>query len=217
MRIPVTSTKAKPYSMDDNIAHCSYEVGALGDPSIPPPDDMWTRTVDPRAASDEPIDVAILFEQGLPVKLRVSDKEYTESLELFITLDEIGKTTGIGRIDIVENAEVRLRCYKGSVSVPSRSSETEKLYDAEEASMDSLVDFSPLDTSGFIINAIRFKKYGMQKVEEEQSLSKVMNVDSCYDPTDRSLLAGRVPVHMRGATTSAFKSLLIRLLRVSYD
>jgi argininosuccinate synthase len=62
----VTSTKAKPYSMDDNI------------------------------------DIAILFEQGLPVKLRVGDKEYTDSLELFIALNEIGKQAGIGRIDIVE-------------------------------------------------------------------------------------------------------------------
>jgi len=100
--IPVTSTKAKPYSMDDNIAHCSYEAGALEDPSIPAPDDMWTRTVDPRAAPDEPVDIAILFEQGLPVKLCVADKLYTDSLELFIALNEIGKNAGIGRIDIVE-------------------------------------------------------------------------------------------------------------------
>jgi len=247
--IPVTSTKAKPYSMDDNIAHCSYEAGALEDPSIPPPDDMWTRTIDPRAAPDEPVDIAVLFEQGLPVKLRVGEKEYTDSLELFVALNEIGKKAGIGRIDIVENrfiglksrgcydspamtilrlahldaeslvmdgkvrslrdqfvthhwsellynglyfsperefvenslvfsqrrvnAEVRLRCYKGSVSVLGRSSETEKLYSSEEASMDSLVDFSPMDTTGFInINAIRLKKYGMQKAEEGQSLSK---------------------------------------------
>jgi len=100
--IPVTSTKAKPYSMDDNIAHCSYEAGALEDPSIPPPDDMWTRTVDPRAAPDEPVDITIVFKQGLPVKLRVGDKEYTDSLEIFITLNEIGKNAGIGRIDIIE-------------------------------------------------------------------------------------------------------------------
>lgn len=45
--IPVTSTKAKPYSMDDNIAHCSYESGQLEDPSKPPPTDMWTRCVHP--------------------------------------------------------------------------------------------------------------------------------------------------------------------------
>jgi len=88
--------------MDDNIAHCSYEAGALEDPSVPPPDDMWTRTVDPQAAPDEPVDITILFEQGLPVELRVGDKKYTDSLELFIALNEIGKMAGIGRIDIVE-------------------------------------------------------------------------------------------------------------------
>ena len=49
-----------------------------------------------------------------------------------------------------QNAEIRLRCYKGSVSVLSRTSETEKLYSSEEASMDSLENFSVLDTSTFL-------------------------------------------------------------------
>ena len=49
----------------------------------------------------------------------------------------------------VQNAEIRLCCYKGSVSVVSRTSETEKLYSSEEASMDSLENFSVLDTSMF--------------------------------------------------------------------
>lgn len=35
------------------------------------------------------------------------------------------------------------------MSVLSRSSETKKLYDPEEVSMDLLVDFSPMDTSMF--------------------------------------------------------------------
>jgi hypothetical protein len=100
--IPVTSTKAKPYSMDDNIAHCSYEAGLLEDPSITPPDDMWTRTVDPRSAPDEVVDIAIIFKKGLPVKLTAGGKVYTDSLEIFIALNEIGKKAGIGRIDIVE-------------------------------------------------------------------------------------------------------------------
>lgn len=47
------------------------------------------------------------------------------------------------------NADVRLRCYKGTAYIIARSSETEKLYSSEEASMDSLVDFSPLDSSMF--------------------------------------------------------------------
>ncbi len=47
-----------------------------------------------------------------------------------------------------------------------RSSETEKLYDESESSMDVL-NFDPVDTTGFInINAIRLKKYGLAKLEE---------------------------------------------------
>ncbi|KAL5598490.1 uncharacterized protein BROUX77_006324 [Berkeleyomyces rouxiae] len=244
--IPVTSTKAKPYSMDDNLAHCSYESGQLEDPSQPPPVDMWTRTDDPLTAPNTPEDIQIFFEKGLPVKLVAGDKTITDSLDLFLELNAIGKKHGIGRIDIVENryvgiksrgcydspamtilrqahldieglvmdgkvrslrdqfvthawseilynglyfsperefvenslifsqkrvnGEVRLRCYKGNAYILGRSSETEKLYSEEESSMDSLVDFSPVDTSGFInINAIRLKKYGAQKLEEAQA------------------------------------------------
>jgi len=247
--IPVTSTKAKSYSMDDNIAHCSYESGQLEDPSQPPPDDMWTRTNDPITAPSTPQEVTIRFEKGLPVKVSSNGKEWTDSLELFIALNELGKLNGIGRIDIVENryvgiksrgcydspamtilraahldleglvmdgkvrslrdqfvthswseilynglyfspereyvenslvfsqkrvnGEVRLRLYRGNTWILGRSSETEKLYSEEESSMDSLVDFSPVDTTGFInINAIRLRKYGMQKREEGNSLAK---------------------------------------------
>ncbi|ELR02025.1 Adenylosuccinate synthetase [Pseudogymnoascus destructans] len=245
--IPVTSTKAKPYSMDDNIAHCSYESGQLEDPSKPPPTDMWTRTDDPMTAPATPQDIQIHFEKGIPVKLTTEGKEITDSLELFIALNAIGKLHGIGRIDIVENryvgiksrgcydspamtilrdahldieglvmdgkvralrdqfvthawseilynglyfsperefiqnslvfsqksvnGEVRMRCYRGNVFILGRSSETEKLYSEEESSMDSLVDFSPVDTTGFInINAIRLKKYGQAKLEAGEGL-----------------------------------------------
>jgi argininosuccinate synthase len=71
------------------------------------------------------------------------------------------------------NGQVRLRCYKGNVYVLGRSSETEKLYSEEEASMDSLDNFSPEDTTGFIgIQSIRLKKYGLQKVEQGENLSR---------------------------------------------
>ncbi|KAL9614422.1 MAG: hypothetical protein Q9167_001093 [Letrouitia subvulpina] len=219
MGIPVTQTTAKPYSMDDNLAHCSYESGQLEDPSRPPPNDMWTRTDDPMTAPSTPQFVTIQFEKGIPVKVSSEGKEYTESLELFIALNAIGKTHGIGRIDIVENrslgglksrgcydspamtilrlahldleglvldgrvrslrdqgytfrpnGEVKLRLYRGNCDVFGRSSETENLYSEEQSSMDSLVDFSPVDTTGFInINAIRLKKYGLQNLEESKS------------------------------------------------
>jgi argininosuccinate synthase len=106
--IPTSSTKAKPFSMDDNIAHCSYEAGILEDPAITPPDDMWTRTIDPRAASDRPVDITITFQQGIPIRLTVDEagtadkQEFTDSIELFNALNSIGNLSGIGRIDIVE-------------------------------------------------------------------------------------------------------------------
>lgn len=71
----------------------------------------------------------------------------------------------------MQNGEVRLRCYRGRCSILGRSSETEKLYSEEEASMDSLTDFDPEATTGFIsIVAIRLKKYGLKKIEEGENL-----------------------------------------------
>jgi argininosuccinate synthase len=63
---------------------------------------MWTLTVDPQAAVDKPVDIVIRFEKGLPVELQVGDMVYTDSLELCVALNAIGKAAGIGRIDIVE-------------------------------------------------------------------------------------------------------------------
>lgn len=136
--IPVTSTKAKPYSMDDNIAHCSYEAGMLEDPAIPPPNDMWTRTDDPRTAPDEPVDIGILFKQGLPVELRVGSKKYTDSLELFIALNEVGKKAGIGRIDIVENRFIGLKS-RGCYDSPAMTILRLAHLDAESLVMDGKV------------------------------------------------------------------------------
>ena len=81
----------------------------LEDPAVSPPDDMWTRTVDPRAAPDKLEDIAITFAEGVPTKLKASGKEYTDSLELFIALNEIGKKADVGRIDIVEVVRVLLK------------------------------------------------------------------------------------------------------------
>lgn len=66
---------------------------------------------------------------------------------------------------ITVNGQVRLRAYKGSLTVLGRSSDTEKLYDATVASMDELTDFDPTDTTGFIaVQSIRIKKYGEAKI-----------------------------------------------------
>ncbi|KAL4922308.1 argininosuccinate synthase [Aspergillus aurantiobrunneus] len=242
--IPVTSTKSKPWSMDENLAHCSYEAGILEDPDITPPTDMWKLTVDPLSAPDQPEDFTVHFEKGLPVKLEYTEngeqKTATDAVDLFLTANSIARRNGIGRIDIVENrfigiksrgcyetpgltclrsahvdleglvldrevralrdqfitvnyskilynglyfsperefleqsipasqksvnGKVRCRAYKGNMIILGRSSETEKLYDMSESSMDEIGDFSPTETTGFIgVSAIRLKKYGQMK------------------------------------------------------
>lgn len=69
------------------------------------------------------------------------------------------------------NGEVRCRVYKGSFSVLGRHSDTEKLYDMSESSMDEIGGFEPSDTSGFIaVQAIRLKKYGSMKEEKGEKM-----------------------------------------------
>lgn len=69
------------------------------------------------------------------------------------------------------NGQVRCRVFKGTFSVLGRSSDTEKLYDASESSMDEIGAFEPSDTTGFIsVQAIRLKKYGAAKAEKGERL-----------------------------------------------
>ena len=96
--IPVTSTKAKPWSMDENLAHCSYEAGILEQPDQTPPDDMWVMTNNPLTAPNEPTDITISFQQGIPIKLVTPQKTFTESVQLFKELNRIGKIHGMQSI-----------------------------------------------------------------------------------------------------------------------
>ncbi|KAJ9151902.1 Argininosuccinate synthase [Pleurostoma richardsiae] len=71
------------------------------------------------------------------------------------------------------NGKVRMMAYKGNAYVLGRSSDSSNLYSEEDASMDSLDTFSPMDTTGFIaINAMRLKKYGLQKEKDGKPLTE---------------------------------------------
>jgi argininosuccinate synthase len=67
-------------------------------------------TNDPITAPSTPQEVTIRFEKGLPVYVSSAGKEWTDSLELFVALNEIGKVHGVGRIDIVEVGYSILGC-----------------------------------------------------------------------------------------------------------
>ncbi|ROT40563.1 argininosuccinate synthase [Sodiomyces alkalinus F11] len=248
--IPVSSTPKAPWSMDENLVHCSYEAGILEDPDHEPPKHLWKMTVDPLDAPDKPYHLTIHFTKGVPTKVVTEDGiEATDPVELFKLLNRIGHDNGVGRVDIVENrfiglksrgcydspgltilrlahvdleglvldskvrelrdqfctiswsrqlyngmyfsperelvensiifsqqnvdGVVRMVVYKGNAYTIGRSSETSNLYSEEDASMDSLDTFSPMDTSGFIaIQAIRLKKYGESKIAQGTPLTE---------------------------------------------
>ncbi len=104
--IPITSTEEKPYSIDQNLMHTSYEGGILEDPWSSPPEDIFLRTVSPLEAPDEPVDLLIEFDQGRPVKL---DGRSLDSVALLEELNRLGGAHGVGRVDLVENRMVGMK------------------------------------------------------------------------------------------------------------
>lgn len=109
--IPITSTLEKPYSMDDNIMHISYEAGVLEDPAFEPKEDMFKKTVSPKDAPDNETKIVVEFKGGVPIKVTnlTENKTVTGSLELFKYLNELGSKNGIGRADLVENRFVGMK------------------------------------------------------------------------------------------------------------
>ncbi len=104
--IPVTATKAKPYSTDRNSFHVSYEGGILEDPWKEAPEDIFQMTVSPEKAPAKPLYVEIDYQQGNPVAL---DGGRLSPAALLAELNERGGAHGIGRIDIVENRYVGMK------------------------------------------------------------------------------------------------------------
>lgn len=104
--IPVPVTPEKPYSMDANLLHISYEGGVLEDPWVAPPKGMFKMTVDPWEAPDMQETLTIGFEKGTPVSV---NGVRLGPAALLQRLNEAGGRNGVGRIDIVENRFVGMK------------------------------------------------------------------------------------------------------------
>ena len=123
--IAVPVTKEKPYSMDRNLWHISYEGGILEDPWNEYQDDMFLYTVSPEKAPDKPEIVSIAFEKGIPVA--INGVGY-DPVALIFKLNEIGGRHGVGRVDIVENRLVGMKS-RGVYETPGGT----LLYEAHQA------------------------------------------------------------------------------------
>lgn len=105
--ISVTSTAEKPYSMDRNLLHLSFEGGILEDPWAEPPRDMFVLTTDPRDAPNTPEEIIISFKAGDPVAV---DGRSLSPAALLAHLNEVAGRHGVGRVDMVENRYVGMKC-----------------------------------------------------------------------------------------------------------
>jgi argininosuccinate synthase len=104
--IPIPVTAAKPYSMDRNLMHLSFEGGILEDPYKEPDESMFMLTVSPEKAPDKATYLELDFEHGNCVA--VNGKKLNP-LEVMEYLNTVGGENGIGRVDIVENRLVGIK------------------------------------------------------------------------------------------------------------
>ncbi len=104
--IPVTATKAKPYSIDANLVGRAIECGELEDPWVPPPPDVFELTRPVADAPAEPRELVLRFEEGVPVAL---DDTRSPLHELLPALDAAVGAYGWGRLDMVENRRVGIK------------------------------------------------------------------------------------------------------------
>ncbi|RUP15726.1 MAG: argininosuccinate synthase, partial [Methylobacterium sp.] len=107
-QIPIAKDKRgeSPFSVDANLLHASSEGKVLEDPAIEVPDYVYSRTLSPEEAPDQPTVVTIGFERGDAVSI---DGEALSPANLLAKLNELGRANGIGRLDLVENRFVGMK------------------------------------------------------------------------------------------------------------
>ncbi|KPJ59213.1 MAG: argininosuccinate synthase [Deltaproteobacteria bacterium DG_8] len=105
-KIPIEASAKRPYSIDRNLFHVSFEGGILEDPWQEPKEDMFILTTPPEKAPDKPTYFEITYEQGNPVA--INDKLLSPS-RLLTKLNRLGGINGIGRVDMVENRYVGMK------------------------------------------------------------------------------------------------------------
>jgi argininosuccinate synthase len=141
--IPIGQSKEKIWSIDENLWGRSIEGGRLEEPDYPPPEEIFQWTVDPRNAPDTPTEIAIEFENGVPVAL---DGKRMSALELIQQVHKIAAANGVGRVDIMEDRLIGLKvrenyeCPAAKVIIPAHQALEALVCTKEERAFKLLVD-----------------------------------------------------------------------------
>jgi argininosuccinate synthase len=108
--IPVQATASKPYSMDRNLMHISFEAGILEDPWMdvfaPEHKGMFKLSVAPEDAPEQPEHITLEFEKGNCTAVNGAQLSPMEVLRI---LNKLGGKHGVGRVDMVENRYVGMK------------------------------------------------------------------------------------------------------------
>ncbi|XPV77484.1 MAG: argininosuccinate synthase [Desulfovibrio sp.] len=104
--IDIPVSRSKPWSIDANLLHTSFEGGELEDPWNAPGPDCYRTIVPLEKAPDTPEEITIDFEKGDPVAINT---ERMSPAALMEKLNELGGKHGIGRVDMVENRFVGMK------------------------------------------------------------------------------------------------------------
>jgi argininosuccinate synthase len=107
-QIPIAKDKRgeAPFSVDANLLHISAEGKVLEDPWVEAPDFVYSRTVDPEKAPDQPEYVEIEFKKGDAIAVNGAK---LSPAALLTKLNELGGKHGIGRLDLLENRFVGMK------------------------------------------------------------------------------------------------------------
>jgi argininosuccinate synthase len=107
-QIPIAKDKRgeAPFSVDANLLHASSEGKVLEDPAHEVPDYVYSRTINPEDAPDQPTYITVDFERGDAVAI---DGKSLSPATLLSRLNDLGRANGIGRLDLVENRFVGMK------------------------------------------------------------------------------------------------------------
>ncbi|MCM8771676.1 MAG: argininosuccinate synthase [Candidatus Omnitrophica bacterium] len=127
--IPISVSKEKPYSIDENLWGISIECGVLEDPWQEPPEDAFQITNSPEKAPEKGEYIEIGFEKGIFVSL---NGKRMDQIKIIEKVAEIGAKHGIGRIDMIEDRVIGIKSREvyeapAAVILHTAHSELEKL------------------------------------------------------------------------------------------
>ncbi len=101
--LPITASRERIYSIDENLWGRAIECGVIEDPWAAPPEDVFTLTVQ---NTNERREVVIGFEAGVPTSV---DGKTMGLVELIGVVQQISGSSGFGRVDLVENRRVGIK------------------------------------------------------------------------------------------------------------